>query len=323
MFRPSLWTLLAAAADISLVLASPCVSFDSNFNLLVFGTSNKDYSAGKLSNWSNGNAVTDITSSNGRPPFNGANTTCYLAQYFNAIYFLNADDSQPDVVHIYNADNRAWSTNQITVPDGFDSTSVNAILDHDTNVFYGLSEGKLYFMRMDELVTATSTPVFWERTTDPNFDVSHYSPVMGLAKNHIHFIDVDQTPGLARIFVIHYAYWQPEIQPYAAANNKGTFPQTYGHIFSVPNNENVDQKEFAFFPQDSRATYVINVDRNTTQVLAAPPAKDAKALYAASPSSLVQLGSAGDLSFLPYNTNNVAGNTQATWKKIGSIPAWS
>lgn len=62
------------------------------------------------------------------------NTTCYLAQFFNAIYVLNGDAKNPNSIYIYDAGAKSWST-QSTDPGSFDYSSFNAILDHDTNVF--------------------------------------------------------------------------------------------------------------------------------------------------------------------------------------------
>lgn len=56
---------------------------------------------------------------------------------------------------------------------------------------------------MGSLKAANSTPVAWvsdEQTPYP----SSYQPVMALAQNHVHFLDVPGVPaGSADIFVIH------------------------------------------------------------------------------------------------------------------------
>jgi len=62
------------------------------------------------------------------------NTSCYLAQFFNAIYVLNGDSKNPNSIYIYDAGAKSWST-QSTTPGSFDFSSAEAILDHDTNVF--------------------------------------------------------------------------------------------------------------------------------------------------------------------------------------------
>ena len=67
-------------------------------------------------------------------PFDGTGTTCYLAQFFNAIYVLNGDAQNPNNIYIFDATTKTWST-QVTTPGQFDFSSFDAILDHDTNVF--------------------------------------------------------------------------------------------------------------------------------------------------------------------------------------------
>lgn len=107
------------------------------------------------------------------------------------------------------------------------------------------------------------------------------------------------------------------MQSYKAKNGKGTFPQKYGSALSLFQPDNVDQKEFAFFPQDGSGSYVINILTNTTLVLPSPPSKDPSALYAGCATSLVQLDGSKTLSYLPY----VQGSAQlpTAWKKIGSV----
>lgn len=66
---------------------------------------------------------------------NGNNTQCFLAQFYNAIYVLDGDSSNPNAVHIFNPNSKTWSIQSISGPDHFDITSAGVILDHDTNVF--------------------------------------------------------------------------------------------------------------------------------------------------------------------------------------------
>lgn len=135
-------------------------------------------------------------------PFDGANTTCYLAQFFNAVYVMNGDASSPSSVHIYDAGAKSWSTQSVTT-GSFDPSSFDTILDHDTNVFYALSHGELFFLDMQQMKSANSSPIAWtdvEKSPYPD----GYNPVMALAQNHIHFLDVPDVPaGSADIFVIH------------------------------------------------------------------------------------------------------------------------
>ncbi|KAJ6784405.1 hypothetical protein PWT90_09466 [Aphanocladium album] len=308
---------LCAAASIWVSMASPCITFDADFNLLAFGVNGKDYHAGKKDSWGNGNSIRDITKAPGRPPFNAKNTQCYLAQYFNSIYFTNADTAHPSDIHIYDASKHSWSTQHSTPASGMDFSNFVSILDHDTNVIYALSKGQLFFADMGERTAASSKAVKWDYMPAPDFDVTQYKPVMALAQNHVHFMNIGGNDGRAHIFVIHYAYWQPMVQSYKPKNEKGTFPETYGTAVSLFQSDNVDQKEFAFFPQDGRGTYVINTLSNSTLVLPAPPSKDVKALYAGCSTSLVQLDGNNTLSYLPY----VQGSSQypTEWRNIGHI----
>ena len=151
-------------------------------------------------------------------PFDGANTSCYLAQFFNAIYVLNGDAKNPNSIYIYDAGSKSWSS-QTATPGSLDYSSAKAILDHDTNVFCELShstfstpphplpdafsKGSLYSLNMDELKTARSSALQWESVGALGFP-DNYDPTMALAQNHIHFLNVGSDgPGVARIFVIH------------------------------------------------------------------------------------------------------------------------
>ena len=137
-----------------------------------------------------------------RRPFDGTGTTCYLAQYFNAIYVINGDASDASSIYIYNAAAKSW-TKQTMTNGGFDPSSFNAILDHDTNVFYALSKGELYFADFGQLAAANATAISWTDVGKAPY-ADGYQPVMALAQNHIHFLDVPSTPaGDANIFVIH------------------------------------------------------------------------------------------------------------------------
>ncbi|CDO70625.1 hypothetical protein BN946_scf184748.g23 [Trametes cinnabarina] len=284
---PTLVSLLLLTVS-KTVVASPCVAFDADFNLLAFGLNGKDWNAGQQDSWTSGSA-SDITTS-GRPPFDGTSTTCYLAQFFNAIYFMNADKSNPSDVHIYDAGAKAWST-QKTTTGNFDPSSFNAILDHDTNVFYALSHNELFFLDMGELKTANSSALAWQDIEKSPYPDS-YQPVMALAQNHIHFLDVPDVPaGSADIFT-------------------ASFFQSEGV-----------QQEFAFIPDDGSMTYVINVENNSTKTLAGPTTKDPKAQYAASITALVQLDSTGAVSFIPYKQGDDSTNAKAAWANVAKIAA--
>lgn len=60
------------------------------------------------------------------------------SQFTNAVYVLAADSKNMAAVYIYDATAKSWSTQSVNA-DKFDPTDFGAILDHDTNVFCGLS----------------------------------------------------------------------------------------------------------------------------------------------------------------------------------------
>lgn len=309
----SLLALALVAIEVQVAEARPCVAFDINFNLYAFGFGGKDFQLGTQDKWSSTVNPTDITST-GRPPFDGPQTTCYLAQFFNAIYVLNSDQSNPSAVHIYDVAGKSWSTQAVS-SGGPDPTSLVAILDHDTNVFYALANGDMSSLDLGSQTAANSTPLAWNNVGNPSFTTTGYNPTMALAQNHIHFIGVpgSQT-GTADIFVIHFSFFQPDAQSYPVAGGGNSFPSTHGQTASFFLAEGV-QEEFAFIPDDGSATYVINVENNSTLPLAGPTDKTSST-YAASIQALVQLTSAGSISFLPYTPGNAGQNQAATWSKI-------
>jgi len=296
------------------IVASPCIAFDSNWNLYGFGLNGKDYNAAAQDKWTGSNMATDVTIS-GRPPFDGTNTTCYLSQFQNAIYVMGADKANPASVYIYNAATPAWSQQTIT-PGGFDPSSFTAILDHDTNVFYAVSHGEMWFLNMQSLKAAQSSAIAWTDVGATPYG-ANYNPVMALANNHIHFLDVPNVPaGSADIFVIHFSYFQPQPQAYPLLN--GTMPATHGQATSFFQQTTV-QQEFAFIPDDGSAAYVVNVINNSTQKLAGPTTKDTSATYFASMTALVQLTSNGAVNFLPYTQGNNVANLAATWSPVSAL----
>lgn len=76
------------------------------------------------------------------------------------------------------------------------------------------------------------------------------------------------------------------------------------------------QEEFAFIPDDGSATYVLNVQSNTTRTLAGPSTKDAGASYFAGIDSLVQLDSTGAVWYLPYSPNDSSADAAAKWSNV-------
>ncbi|KAI0694222.1 hypothetical protein BC835DRAFT_1274846 [Cytidiella melzeri] len=321
-------TLVSLFSLVYSAIASPVVCFDASFNLYAFGLGGKDWSAGTQDSWGSGkysNAYTGLfdfkgsaqdATATGRPPFDGANTTCYTSQFYNAIYVMNGDASNPSAVHIFDATAKAWSTQAVTT-GAFDPASFDAILDHDTNVFYALSKGELFFLDMGSLITANSSALNWIDVAKAPYP-DGYQPVMAVAQNHVHFLDVPGTPaGDANIFVIHFSSFQTQPQSYPLPDGSA-FPATHGQAASFFQAEGV-QQEFAFIPDDGSKTYVINVETNTTQAIAGPSTKDAAATYAASITALVQLDSKGAVSFLPYKEGDASTNSQAAWASVANL----
>lgn len=115
------------------------------------------------------------------------------------------------------------------------------------------------------------------------------------------------------------SFFQPEPQSYPLPDGSA-FPAQHGQTASFFQTAGV-QQEFAFIPDDGSATYVINVENNSTQSLAGPSTKDTKATYAASITALVQLDSSGALSFLPYKQGDASTNSAAKWSSVANIAA--
>jgi len=290
--------------------ASPCVVFDADWSLYGLGFEGGDYNASSSSSWSSGTA-TNVTTS-GRPPFDGTNTTCYLSQFYNAIYVLNGDSANPSDVYIYDPTAKSWTTQTTS---GGPTAAYSAILDHDTNVFYALDDtGELWFLSFTNLTTAAqSSAIAWINVEAAGFNTTGYSPVMALANNHVHFINVPGVAaGSADIFVIHFSYFQPTPQAY------GNFPAEHGQTASIflPANEGV-QLAFAYIPDDGSATYVIDVISNTTVAMAGPSTKDSGATYFASDAAIVQLTSSGAVNYIPYTNTSV--DTSASWSSVANL----
>ncbi|KAF5382272.1 hypothetical protein D9757_008953 [Collybiopsis confluens] len=284
--------------------------FDSSFNLYAFGFNGNDYNAGTSDSWASG-TPTEVTAS-GRPSPPQENTLIRTLQFYNAIYVVNGDNSNPNNVHVFDPSKKSWSTQATSGgPSDF-----NAILDHDTNVFYALSDaGELSFLSFENITTsAQSGTIGWTDVGKAGIDTTDYKPVMAIANNHIHFLDVPGVAaGSADIFVIHFSFWQPTPQPY------GNFPAQHGQtasIFQSTSNGQV-QQAFAFIPDDGSATYIIDVISNTTTSLAGPSTKDASASYFASNSAIVQLTSSGSVSWIPYT--NSPSDSSASWSTVKNL----
>ncbi|KXN84106.1 hypothetical protein AN958_00431 [Leucoagaricus sp. SymC.cos] len=309
----ALASLLLLSLTSAASAASSCVAFDANWNLLAFNFGGKDYNAGTQDSWTSG-TPTDITTQ-GRPPFDNSNVSCYLSQFTNAIYILGADKTSPTAVYLYDASAKSWSTQAVNAADKFDPTDFGAILDHDTNVFYAYSKGELFSLDMELLKAANATAKQWNDVQTVPWDASNYQPTIALAQNHVHFLGVPGVAdGSAMIFVIHFSFMQPQPQSY------GNFPNTHGQAVSFFKDTGV-QTKFAFIPDAGSATYVIDVTTNTTETLKAPASKDPNATYFASTTALVQLSSSGSVSYLVFDQDAADKNTNTDWVAISKLPA--
>ena len=114
------------------------------------------------------------------------------------------------------------------------------------------------------------------------------------------------------------AFMQPQTQSYPINGGSGQFPAVHGQTASFFMDSGV-QQEFAFVPDDHSGTYVVNVENNSTQLLAAPPVNDPKSSYAASTTSLVQLDSNGAVRFLLYTPGDSSANSQSNWKSVNAL----
>lgn len=318
--------LLAASAT-----ALPCISFDSQWNLYAFGVQGQhNWALGKADDWrdASGAKVTTLDSTNA-PPMDGNNTQCFLAQFYNAIYVLDGDSSNPNAVHIFNPSSKTWSIQSISAPDHFDITSAGVILDHDTNVFFGLSGDNLHQLDMSDQVAAKSDPLKWEEVNKPNFKTDGYDPVMAIADNHIFFLNVPGNgAGETNIFVIHFAYFQPDVQAFKPKSGSA-FPATGGEtasIWQVMGSSPSPQESFAFFPNDGSATYIVNVLSNTTSTIPFPPATPSSgySAYAGSPDTLVQLTPSGELYYHSISSSQTkASKSTKSSRQSSSSGGWS
>lgn len=100
------------------------------------------------------------------------------------------------------------------------------------------------------------------------------------------------------------------------SGGSGNPPSTHGKTASFLDAGNNVPQKFAYVPDDGSATYVINVETNTTQQFAGPTVKDASAVYAASPTTLVQYSSQG-----LYYLDTSASSPQ--WVQISNVPGSS
>ncbi|KAJ3100052.1 hypothetical protein HDU97_002536 [Phlyctochytrium planicorne] len=314
------------------VLGGPCVVFDADDRLYVFGVpgSGDGRIEGGVAAWGDEKVLFTATSKEGRPPFDGPNTQCYFSQYINTLYVVNGDKANPYDVHFYQVSTGKWSTQKAQkAPEGGPTigTAVTA-LDHNTNVFYSydVETSTMYALVVgDNAQVATTETLSWKVMTSISFgglaqgSKNKLTPAVGPAHNHLHYIN---TPGAkdgeARIFVIHYNYEQPELQFY----NGGPFPQKEGVGFMTFQKDNNPSSTFGFAPYDGSGVYLVDTDSNSTIALPPPPkevfvpgeaAKQAR--FAAGTDGIVVLH--GDGTGLAY----VVKGATVSWATLPSLKA--
>ncbi|ORY29526.1 hypothetical protein BCR39DRAFT_495391 [Naematelia encephala] len=317
--------------------ASPCVQFDTSFNLYAFGGTS-DVNLGQNTSWASPSPQTLTTT--GRPPWTGNDTQCLLSQYNNAMYVLNADAANPSDIYIYSFGSSSWSTQTTSsAPTNFGGRS-SSVLDHDTNVFFTLPSGSgstLYTLDFSSVqATATGSALAWETVSNPSFSTDNYTPTAAMSSNHVFWFGVPSTAaGSADVFVVHYSYFQPDAQAFPTSNGGTTFPDTSGQAISIPNADpDTIPYQMLFVPNDFSAAYILThyTDPgnysvtstapfsqsliNTTQTLAAPSTQDANSAYAASDSALVQVTSNGDIYYMTGAISAYTVSSSATWTKM-------
>lgn len=146
----------------------------------------------------------------------------------------------------------------------------------------------------------------WNKVGEVPFNTDNYDPVVGLASNHLHFIDVPGADaGEAHLFVIHYSYFQPEVQKY------GEWKQEHGQTASVFKDDNEWQTKFWFIPDSGDQSYLVDVEANTTTTFDGPTIKDSKSDYASTENTLVQLTTTNEVYYLDFSEED-----SAKWMQI-------
>ncbi|KAK6907122.1 hypothetical protein I203_101111 [Kwoniella mangroviensis CBS 8507] len=321
--------LTALTASVSAV---PCVQFDSSWNLYAFGGSD-DVKLGANTTWSS--PSTSTLSSSGRPPWTGTNSQCILSQTNNALYVVGSDSSDLSKIYVYNFASDSWSTQTTSgAPSDLGNSRSASVLDHDTNVIYTLTTSSgLYQLDMSSVTnSASSSALAWEAVENSSFSVDGYTVTATQAANHIFYFGVPNTAaGSANVFVVHYAYFQPEAQAF----NGTAFPDTAGHAISIPTESDSVPYSMVFVPNDFSNTYIathwtdlgdytVTSDApfatdliNSTQTIPAPTSQDKTASYAASPYDLVQVDSSGDIYYYatPVNADYTV-SSSGSWQKL-------
>ncbi|KAH7105209.1 hypothetical protein BKA62DRAFT_692039 [Auriculariales sp. MPI-PUGE-AT-0066] len=318
----SLVPFVALAAAIGQVAAKACVVFDQNNNLLVLGPST-DYTFGTQDSWAAAASAKAVGATTTRPPFDGDRPRCHLAQGNNAVLALGVDKANPTAVWFYDAGANSWSMQAMASGDTPDPDSMVEVLDHDTDVLYAYSKQTMYFAHFDYQKAAKSEPIEWvNQGVSFPFDGSSYKATAVNINNHIHFFGAPGSQaGQNYIYVVHFAFPQPDAQLFPSTNGKPTFPASHGWATSIFDPNGKEQRQAAFIPDDLSATYIVDAKTNQTLPLAAPT-KDSGSFFAASTSAVVQLTSDGKVFYLPVSQTDMAGtgaNAAAAWKQVGTV----
>lgn len=237
---------------------------------------------------------------------------------------------------MYDFADDSWSTQSTSrTPSDLGNSRSSTVLDHDTNVFFTLTtDSGLYQLDLSSITnSASSDSLRWEAVSDPSFSVDGYTATLAQAANHVFFFGVPGTAaGSANLFVVHYAYFQPEAQAF----NGTAFPDTVGQAISIPNVDNNVPYSMVFIPDDFSDTYIVThwtdlsnysvtsdapfgLDLiNSTQTLPAPTSQDSTAAYAASPYAIVQVDAAGGIYYMsnPVQSDYTV-SSSASWEKLG------
>ncbi|WWC60080.1 uncharacterized protein I303_102643 [Kwoniella dejecticola CBS 10117] len=330
---PTLALFSVLTALTATVSAVPCVQFDSSWNLYAFGGS-EDVKLGANTTWAQ--PQVSPLSTSGRPPWTGTNSQCILSQTNNALYVVGGDSSDLSKIYVYNFASDSWSTQTTSgAPSDLGNSRSSSVLDHDTNVIYTLTTSSgLYQLDMSSVTnSAQSSALAWEAVENSSFSVDGYSVTATQAANHIFYFGVPNTAaGSANVFVVHYAYFQPDAQAFSGSSQ---FPDTAGQAISIPTSSDSVPYSMVFVPNDFSNTYIAThwtdlgdyskTDDapfatnliNSTQTLAAPTSQDKTASYAASPYDLVQIDSTGAIY---YYANPVNGDytvsSGGSWQKL-------
>ncbi|KAJ3225181.1 hypothetical protein HDU81_008086 [Chytriomyces hyalinus] len=308
-----------------------CTVTDSDSNLYIFGAPYGDVSLGSSqSDWISSSvpqAQSQIpVSLANRPSFDTSNPTCMFAPFLNLIVVLNADKSSGvKALHVFDTSAKLWSLVPLTAEPEFPSgDDLVATVDHDTNVIYAYSNGKIFRIgdadkdNLSQLSANGKLSLYWLSqfaVTPQPFDGAGYTkPVFGQGTNHLHFFNA---PGLAAgeawIFVVHYAWWQPTAQSY------GSFPQLPGQSVYIPFGTKAPPR-FAYIPDDGHQVLLVDTSVNTTNAVSGFGESGSNFRYAATGQSLIQFSSiSGKLKVLDLNTGNVVeGSGVASLPNIGA-----